>query len=178
MVYNSSMDTQEHATPSAITDTLVQMAAALLVAAGGTLPMSRLASLLYLAERTSLDRDRELIAGDTFVLTAKGPAPTSLVAWLDAPYAITIPLPVTRDRFDRLSDTQIALLTQLVQDTADLDEPVWQTYLEVHCPEIRSNPTRPRPVPALEILRALKISPKMAEALARRLDIQRAARAA
>ncbi|QOQ83843.1 SocA family protein [Comamonas thiooxydans] len=172
-----------------------QAAAYLLHMAGGTLPLLKLMKLMYLAERTSLEKYGETITGDGFVSMRHGPVLSTTYEHMNgslrsceggwsslisdrAEHQLALKDPSTiRDPEQdllALSETDTECLKEIWDKFGGMDK--WQLVEYTHsggCPEWEDPGPSMRPIPPARLLSNVGYSPEAVQALTRRLHEQR-----
>lgn len=161
---------------------VAQMAAYLLSRRGGQMSYLKLMKLLYLADRTSMDRFDEPMTDDAWVSMNKGPVLSNVLElmqggsksgvwnhWVsEAPVRYEVSLACQehdRECFDELSDADIDVLDAVWQEFGHLTR--WQLvdYTHEHCPEWHDPRGSMRPIRPQDIFQALGRSDEEADEL-------------
>lgn len=151
---------------------VAQMAAYLLHRRGGQMSYLKLMKLLYLADRTSMERYDEPMTDDAWVSMDKGPVLSNVLElmqgastsgewnrWVgEAPVQYEVSLAAQaceRDTFDELSDADIEILDQVWEEFGQMTR--WQLvdYTHKNCPEWHDPHGSMRPIRPQDIFLAL-----------------------
>lgn len=138
---------------------------------GGTISTLKLAKLIYLADRLSMDRYRGPITYDDFVSTPHGPAPSNTFAlvngevrdptwsqWITPPRNHHVSLAkedFKREDLKRLSEADLQVLDNIWATFGHMDQWKIRDYTLENCLEWEDPGSSPAPIPEERIFRAL-----------------------
>lgn len=161
---------------------VAQMAAYLLAQRGGQMSYLKLMKLLYLADRTSMERYEESMSKDSWFSMDKGPVLSTTLdlmqgssctgkweKWVGGgpvPHEVSLAYPhCDRDCFDELSDADIEILDEVWNQFGHMTR--WQLvdFTHKHCAEWKDPNHSARPISPQEVFRAIGKTPEEANEL-------------
>lgn len=161
---------------------VAQMAAYLLGQRGGQMSYLKLMKLLYLADRTSMERFDEPMTDDAWVSMDKGPVLSTVLelmqgasrsgewnSWIaggPVPYEVSLACRDSdRDSFDELSDADVEILDEVWQRFGTMTRWELVEYTHLHCPEWHDPHGSMRPIRPQDMFQAIGRTPEEADEL-------------
>jgi uncharacterized phage-associated protein len=167
---------------------VAQMAAVFARKEGGAINVLKLAKLLYLADRESMNRYSAPISFDKFVALKDGPMLSKardlvqgkIVSeawsyWMSPRKGLNVALAheFTRDDLDQLSDADLEILDSVWDELGAMDRFELRDYVHEHCPEWKNPGDTSKPINEAEIFRALGLPAAEAKNMAESVRIER-----